>query len=502
MARTPRGRAPTTPPPDPSRRDQWIQDMIDACKLPRALMQGTKAMQAGGQKWLPMHPNEEDSDYKYRLATARLRNYFRRTVQVRTGKMFAKPFQVEKPIPIIQDVLWDVDRAGTDVQAFARDLMVDALGGCGMAFFLVDRDRGIPNTAQADQQRRTGPYWLQLKVEDLISIRSAVINGERVVTHLRFYQTKEEVLNEFESQFVTQIKVIERETWRVYQLQRVPRTQREVWTLVEQGENKLGLVPLVPVYFGRTDFFQAENPLNDLADMNLEHYQIRSEQRRILQVNSFPMLVALNYDGDLDNIKVGPNSITGLKGGDNSKNVDLKFVESQGRHLEAGRNEINDLVDQMRAFGAQFDKPGEQGSVESASGRVIDAKEATTTMQIWALGLKDSIEVGLLYTDKFLGGDGSLARVGKVDMNLDFSHVLSDADIEILMKIRSMGDLTRGTLWRALRQNSLLPEDFDADKEETDLEDELDSLIPPTGTTPVQGTNKGGRRGTGNQQVT
>ena len=484
MARQPKTRAKPTPPPDPSRRDPWIQDLIDEAALPRALMGGTAAMQAGGRRWLPQHPAEEDSDWEYRNKTARLRNYFRRTVHVMTGKLFAKPFQVEKPIQPIQNIIWDVDRAGTDVQAFARDLTIDALGGCGLSLFLVDRDRSVPNTAQADQQRRTGPYWVHIPIENLISLRSAVINGEHVITHLRFFQQREQVINEFESVFIDQIKVLERDSWRVYEQRTAGKSKRAVWVQVEGGENKLGLVPLVPIYFNRTGYFEAENPLADLADMNLEHYQLRSEQRRILQVNSFPMLVALNYNGDLENIKVGPNKITGLKGedGQGTKGVDLKFVESQGRHLEAGRNEINDLVDQMRAFGAQFDKPGEIGTVESASGRVIDAKEATSVLQLWALSLKDSIELGLLYTDKFLGGDGGMARVGKVDMSMDFTHVLTDKDLDILLKVRQFGDLSRGTLWRILRYNSILPEDFDEKKEETDLEDELDALIPPTPT--------------------
>ena len=161
MATRPRSRrpAPAVPPPDPSRVDQWIQDLQASAALPRALMGGTAAMTAGGTRWLPQHPVEEDSDWEYRRDTARLRNYFRRTVHIMAGKLFAKPFQVEDPIQPIQNVLWDVDREGTDVQAFGRDLIVDALGGCGMGLFLVDRDRDVPNTAQAAQQRRTGPYW-------------------------------------------------------------------------------------------------------------------------------------------------------------------------------------------------------------------------------------------------------------------------------------------------------------------------------------------------------
>lgn len=471
MARNPRV-------PDPSVRDPWIQAMIDKAALPMALMGGTDAMQAGGLKWLPQHPNEIEPDWDYRRKTARLRNYFKRTVQNTAGKLFAKPFQVADAIPIIQEVAYDVDREGTDIQAFARDLLVEALGTSGISLFLVDRDASPAATAQDDQRRATAPYWVRIPLVNWISLRSAMVNGQRQITHFRYFTVREKVINEFESEFVTQIRVVEPEGWRVYESQMVKR--RATWVQVDQGLNTLGRVTLVPVYLSRIGFFEAENPLYDLADMNLEHFQLRSEQRRILQVNSFPMLVALNYDGDLANIVVGPNSITGLKS--EKGGVDLKFVESQGRHMEAGRNEINDLVDQMRAFGAQFDKPGEIGTVESASGRVIDAKEATSMLQLWALSLKDSIEVGLYYTDLWLGGNGDMTRVGKVDMSLDFTTVLSDKQLEHVLKARQLGDISGPLHRRIMKQNSLIPEDVDEAQEAEQLEEEkADALIPPTG---------------------
>jgi hypothetical protein len=455
--------------PDPSVLDPWVADMQENARLARTLMGGTKAMQKAGEKYLPKNPHEFDDDYDYRLATAHLRNYFKRTVQNTTGKLFAKPFQVEGGLPVIEPITWDIDRAGTDIQAFARDLTIAALGGCGMALFLVDRDNGGDTSAYADQQRKTAPYWANIDIMDLIALRTQVVNGEQSVAQLRYRRTVEKVINEFETAYVEQIRVVEPDQYRIYERIRIPRTQRWVWTVVGGGPNTLGKVTLVPVYLGRTGFFQAENPINDLADMNLELWQIRSEQRRSLQVNSFPMLVALNYDGDLKDIVIGPNSITGLKG----EKSELKFIESNGRHLEAGRMEINDLIDQMRAFGAQFDKPGEVGTVESASGRMIDAQEATTTLQLWALSLKDSIEMGLGYTVEWLGGNpNKLEDTGTVNMSLDFTKVLSEAAIKLLIEVRKLGDLSRRNLLEPLRQNSMLPEDFDYNKNDQELEDD------------------------------
>jgi hypothetical protein len=472
----------TTKVPDPSVRDQWIQEMIDGARLPIALMGGTEAMQI--EKWLPRHPNETPDDWDYRRKTTRLRNYFRRSVAVMTGKLFAKPFQVTEPSRIIQEVAWDVDREGTDVQAFAKDMMIAALGTAGISFFLVDRDATPAATAADDQVRAKAPFWVKIPLLDLISVRSEMVNGERRVTHLRYFRYTEKVVNEFESAFVLQIRVVEPSGWRVYESIKVPRSSRQVWTQVAEGTNTLGRVTLVPVYLNRTGYMQAENPLEDLADMNLEHFQLRSEQRRALQVNSFPMLAVTNFEGTLENLVVGPNSILGVNGGD-KKNADIKYIESNGRHLEAGRNELNDLVDQMRAFGAQFDKPGEMGTVESASGRVIDAKEASSQLQLWALLLKDSVELGLYYTDLWLGGDGSMARVGKVDMNLDFSHMLSEKDMDLIFKARQLGDLSRPSFLNVLKMNSKLPEDFDVQQNDDELEDETPAdIIPPTSPVP------------------
>ena len=463
--------------PDPSVVDPWILELQKAAELPQALMKGTLGMQAAKEKWLPQNPHEFPDDYEYRLKTARLRNYFKRTVQNSVGKLFAKPFQVEGGLPVIQPIMWDVDQEGTDVQAFAKDLLTQALANCGLGLYLVDRGKN-DGTAAADQTRATAPYWLPIPLQDWIALRSYVGNdGQRVISQLRYYRTIEKPVNEFETAYVRQIRVVERDRWRVYEQQRVPRTQKVVWTQVDEGANTLGKVTLVPLYLTRNGFFSAENPLADLADMNLEHYQIRSEQRRSLQVNSFPILTVINYEGSLDDIVLGPNSIFGIKG----EKSDVKFVESNGRHLEAARNELNDLVDQMRAFGAQFDKPGEAGTVESASGRQIDAQEATTTLQLWALSLKDSIEVGLGYTVEWLGQDpNKLENTGKVNMSLDFTRQLSIEGLKLILEARKLGDLSRKQFLEIYRQSSLIGEDFSFNDNEEEIDDEGLDLIPAT----------------------
>lgn len=478
MART----TATTKTPDPSIPDPWVVEMQVHAKLPVALMGGTKAMQLAGQTFLPKNQRELDGDYEYRLSTARLRNYFKRTVQNTTGKLFSKPFRVEGGLPVMEEIGWDVDMAGSDVQAFGRDLTIAALGGCGLSLFLVDRPATKAVTADMDQKRDFAPYWIPIDIMSLIALRTEKVNGKTVVTHLRYYRTKEVQVDEFESTLVHQIRYVTPTEWRVYEKRPIsPRNKSESWQVVDSGENTLGKVALVPVYFGRVGAFQAENPLYDLADMNLEHWQIRSEQRRALQVNSFPILAAVNYNGELDDIVVRPNGILGIKGGEGTARADLKYLESNGRHLEAGRLEINDLVDQMRAFGAQFDKPGEVGTVESASGRMIDAQEATTTLQLWALSLKDSIELGLYYTGLWLGNDGSMEKVGQVNMSLDFTRVLTDQQMKYILEARKLGDISRPRFLEIYRQSSLLPEDFDAKKNDEELDDEEpDDLIPPT----------------------
>lgn len=468
--------ATKTQEPRPDTKAPFIQEMQDAAKLGRTLMGGTNAMQAEGEDYLPRHPNEYEDSYEFRLKTSRLRNFFRRTVVNTVGKLFAKPFTIEDESSTITNVIKNVDRSGNDIQAFTRDLVKDALSHAGVSFFLVDRLRKRAANAGEEQSGANAPFWTHISLDDLLDIQFTKA-PDLEVTHLRFYQTVTRPVDRFTSETKLQIKVIEPDQWEIYEKQKPQGQSKERWVVVESGVNTLDKVCLVPLYLNRTASFQAEPPLEDLADMNLEHWQLRSEQRRTVQINSFPILGVFNTEADTSELVVGPESILKVTG----ENADARFLESGGGHMQSAREELKDLEEHMRAFGSQFETAESQSAMETASGRVIDADEASSVLHLWALSMKDSVELGLLYTTMWL--DANESDAGTVRMDMKFGgRVLSDAQVERLMKLRQLGDLSREGLLMLMKKSGDLPEDFDIEEDADKLdEDDPDDLIPPSG---------------------
>ncbi|GAB5387727.1 MAG: hypothetical protein Alpg2KO_06950 [Alphaproteobacteria bacterium] len=265
-----------------------VAAMRVAAGLPRALMGGTAGMRAAGRTFLPQHPAEADAHYRARLSRAVLRNFFGRTVEVVCGKLFADDLEIGDDVSeALRGLFSDADLTGRSISQVARQVFEAALVD-GMAAVLVEYPR-LPEARSLAEEREMGgrPYLVPLTLDQIVGVRWGQRHWVPVLEQLRIRQVVDQPDGEFGAAEVEEIRVIEPDRWQVYRAD-----DRGRWTLAENGVNPLGVVPVVPVYAGRTGLFEARSPLRDLAWMNLEHWQIRSDQRNALNVASFPILAA------------------------------------------------------------------------------------------------------------------------------------------------------------------------------------------------------------------
>src|SRR5690348_3218507 len=97
-------------------------DMIEA------LMDGTRAMRAGGKKWLPKFPMEGEDAYSERLNCAVLHPVFKRTVLVNAARPFSRPITLsDNSSQTLLDWMEDIDRQGSTLAVFCLRLMVQCL---------------------------------------------------------------------------------------------------------------------------------------------------------------------------------------------------------------------------------------------------------------------------------------------------------------------------------------------------------------------------------------
>ena len=427
---------------DPSTSSQLYDLMATRWALPKALMGGTLAMRAAGTRYLPRHPAENSAIYTERASRSVLRNHFRRTVTKLVGRIFAEPLIISEDMPDeLVAILRNIDLVGRGLNVFARDWFEDALVS-GLSHVLVDFPASAGGQSLAEEREQGArPYAVHVRADPLIAAQWDSRSGDKVLTQSRI---REKALryHGFDEREEEQIRVIEPDRWRVYR-----QDKKGIWQEADAGENTLGRIPLVTLYTARTGFLQAEPPLEDLAFLNLEHYQIRSDQRNALNVASFPILAASGYNPEIDGpIEVGPNKVLTTSESEGK----YYYVESSGAALEAGARELEALEKAMLMFGLQFETPKQ---METATGRALDAADALSPLSAMAMNLEDSLNAMLsLFADwlemPLIGSIGVSTKSGAAQNN--------ERDLDFLLEARRLGDVSGEELIREAKTRGLL----------------------------------------------
>lgn len=178
----------------------------------------------------------------------------------------------------------------------------------------------------------------------------------------------------------------------------------------------------------------SKSPLLDLAYLNIEHWQSKSDQRAILTVTRFPILALSGGTDDEGELTVGPNNWLFTPDSQGK----FYYVEHTGAATEAGRNDLIDLENHMSHYGAQFlrKRPGN----ETATAKAIDSAEATCPLQDVTRQFIEAVNLALFYTAKWL----RLEDGGQIDINMEFGvDAGSEGDIKLLTEMRKNRDISR-----------------------------------------------------------
>lgn len=460
--------------------------MKDSWDVINALWGGTKTMRAAREALLPKMEKEHKNDYEARLNMSYLFNGFKRAVVGMMGRVFAKPIQFGKDAPKeLNYLVEDCDRMGNHLNVFAQEVFKEGVK-MGLTHILIDMPKTMKGATLADERKaKHRPYFCHLKPEQVIGWRGEVIDGSMKLTMLRSKHTVEKPSGEFGMTNVTQVRVHERDYWRVYEL-----TPEGKWKLEDEGENKLGEIPLVTFYTGYTGFMTADPPCMDLAETNLAHWQSNSDQRNILHTARVPILFGKNM---ASNKSTGGTDLTIgksiIKGGPDS---DLKYVEHGGQAIEAGLKDIHQLEEKMAMQGLEPLQP--RSSNPTATGRLLDSMQTASLLQQWAIAMSDALERAFVFAGQWMGLKVE-QNAGSVEINAELAFSLRDAqDLQTLYQSRIAKEITRETYWKELQRRNVLSDSFDAEAEKEKLDDE-GPAVPPEKTPPgkkVPGTKMGG----------
>lgn len=477
---------------------------------------GTGSMRAAGELYLPKFEAESSERYEERRKNAVFTNIYSDIVENLADKPFAKEVSIVDGSERVKAYSEDIDGQGNNLHNFAATYFRNAIDN-GVDWIYVDFTKINPNVVDANgntrrrsvaEERAAGarPYWVRVSALEMIAVYSAVINGEEDFVHCRMIETFKERAG-WDEIDVVQVRELNREplldeegnvtdwlpaTYRIWQQREQSATQRRntpkrmVWTVIEEGDVAIGIIPIVPLVIGerKGNSWRLIPALRKVADMQLEYYEQENGLKNIKKFTAFPILSAAGVepekgsDGEPKRAKVGPSAVLYApvtEAGAGS----WGFVEPAGTSLTFLRGELQEMAKEMRELGRQ---PLTQSSgTLTTSTSDMAASKGQSAVQRWALLLKDAIENALFLTALWIND----ATEPTVNISADFSTgEAEDNGFEHVLKLREGGDLSQETIWEEASRRKILGDEFDPEEEKTRLEaeepsdEELESTLP------------------------
>ena len=453
-------------------------EMLGRWELSNDLLGGTPTMRAAGERWLNRFPKESPKAYKNRLSVATLFNVYRQTIRFLVGRVFREPIRLSDDTdPLVREWAEDVDLQGRDLNAYAWDCLTDML-----AFGKSHTMSEYPDTEELKQalSKRTltlgdarrfalRPYWSQVSPLDLIAWDGDRVAGREMLDRVRIYEVSWLRDGEWGQKEVRQVRVVTPEWTQVYTL-----TQKE-WQAGPEIPTTLGEVNLVTGYANRQGFMIAAPVLEDLAYLNQKHWNSQSDQDNILHVVRAAILFLAGFsDEDMKYLEIGPS--VALK----HQNPDAKvgYVEHTGAGINAGRQALQDLVQEMQASGAgdlMVPQPGN----ETATARAIGEAKTLSPLQIMALALQDYLESAFLMSGRWIKRPD--LKVG-VQVNTDFGAIGEvTREIELLQKDAESGRIATEDYLREAQSRGLYDSEVNIEEllERAEADRDLIPFIPP-----------------------
>jgi len=426
------------------------------------LLGGTGAMREARENMAPKHEHETQINYDDRILSNVLFNMTDLTLRTWVGRPFgSKITYTEDFAPHLIPLMDDIDLNGNNIDVFARHWFRE---GVAKAFshVLVEFPRvelGMVRTIADDEKMNIRPYLVHIQPEQLIFALADRVNGKEVLTHIRI---QEDVvsLNGWEEIIVTQIRVLELDMVNIgtdnapnfVQKVRVDiyqKNEKDVWVVTETWWMDIDFIPLVTFYSDRQGFMLGRSPLDDLADLNIRHWQSMSDQISILTVARFPMLACSGGDDEEGHLVIGPKEWLYTP----DPQAKFYYVEHKGAAIEAGSKDLADLEKRMQSYGAEFTK--DRPDRESASARNLDTTEATSPLQDVTYRFNDAMNYALWMMSVWMNKRHS----GKAAVPTEFTSPQA-VELQTLYNTWQEGGLTTKDYLKELQRRGVLSEEF------------------------------------------
>jgi len=368
--------------------------MSDSWQSCRDCVAGQKAIHAAGERYLPKLTDQTDSDYQAYKTRAQFFNATWRTISALSGMIFRRPPVIDVA-PSVEPYLDDVTMSGISFHILAQRATLEVLT-TGRLGVLVDYpQQSVEGMTLADAQKlNLRPSMNTYPAESIINWKTTWSRNRTVLSMVVLTESAAlEPDNEFEHKTETRYRVLDlfNNQYRVRVFRINDKKEDE-----QVGKDLFPLMngkPLdfIPFYFIGVDDMTPEiddPPLNDLVDLNLDHYRLDADYKHGLHFTGLPTPVVSGYTRENENEKLYVGSSSAWVFSD--PRAKATYLEYTGQGLSAIQAAKASDEQNMAILGARL-LSSEKKAVETAQTAQIHRAGESSILS----AISSTISIGL-----------------------------------------------------------------------------------------------------------
>jgi hypothetical protein len=429
------------------------------------------------QKYLAQEPAEPKKAYESRLDRSTYTPIFRDAIQSYAGLL--SRFQLMDAPPSLLTAEKNVDLQGSSIQTFMNICDELALRDGG-AFVMVDI---MPATGANNffDQMNDGrlPYLISIQRSDVINWSVTYERGREVIQHATVRQLRSVPDSTGFGTTVEPVYYVLRPG--VVQMYRLVKEsggggQRWINVLVDEVQTSLPIVPIV--WYGATTnrFAQGDIPLSGLAELSIQHFQMRSDLIELLHKCAMPVPVrkgaTLGADGKPAPLVIGPNTAVDLSGEPGSG---FEFAEPSGKSLERHQAEITHLETLMDRCSLNFLYGA---NIKTATEASLRASQVASSVSSLVRNKTSAFDLIMKLWAFYAGETASITAESGIAINDSLiNKPLGASEMAQLVNLYKENLLSRQTVLDELQRGGVLDPDMKIDDEISRIEeDHMDSV--------------------------
>jgi hypothetical protein len=418
-------------------------------------MGGTQAFRENAATLLPQEQKETPEAWKRRVSHAVLSPFLTRIAEQAAGLIMRKPIQLQpreeggEVDEFFTSWVKDVDGYGTDLDAFARRVVLNSLL-LGHSAVLVDYPSTEPApNLQVERQLGLRPYLLEVRADQILGFRKEADSPLAPINQIRINEYVTEPLGLFGEQTIRQIRILEQGSWSIW------RKGEGGWYQHQSGETSLPVIPLAVTYSNKVSELMSKPPLLPIASLNILHSQRQADQQFSLHVAAMPILVLTGWDDTDNEIALSANSAL-VMGPDS----DCKYVEPASQAFAAQQAFITEIEQQMRGLGIST-LFNQTFAAETAAAKAMDRSDSDSMLSVVAQDLERCLQNAIDMAGAFVGIETPIVAIAR-DFDL---QQLDGAQVQQYLNLWTNGAISHETLLSTLQRGEVLSEEMDIDAE-------------------------------------